>query len=66
MKRCFLFCFSAYLQRYEIVNGVGETETTNEAAMDQEGEKAAEGTDILLVFHGSFLLLARICSLIYK
>ncbi|KAJ6295778.1 hypothetical protein OIU78_023747 [Salix suchowensis] len=31
-----------YTKRYEIVNGVGEIETTNEAAMDQEGEKAAE------------------------
>eukprot|EP00258_Populus_trichocarpa_P015421 XP_006371979.1 nucleosome assembly protein 1;2 isoform X2 [Populus trichocarpa] len=31
-----------YTKRYEIVNGVAEFETKNEAAMDQEGEKAAE------------------------
>lgn len=32
------------LQRYEIVNGVVEVEgVAKEAAVDQEGEKAAEG-----------------------
>ena len=48
------------------MNGVAEFETKNEAAMDQEGEKAAEGTGILLIFHWSFLLLTSMCSLIVK
>ncbi|KAG5244654.1 nucleosome assembly protein [Salix suchowensis] len=30
-----------YIKRYEIVNGVGDIETTNEAGMDQKGEKDA-------------------------
>jgi len=34
--------------------------------MDQEGEKAAEGTGILLIFHWSFLLLTSMCCLIFK
>lgn len=37
--------FPCFLQRFEIVNGVVEVDgATNEAAMDQEEDKAAEGT----------------------
>ena len=53
MKRCLQLCISTYFQRYEIVNGVAEAEAANEVAMEQEGENAGEGTNILLIFHGS-------------